>query len=83
MSNAKGVGGWQTLVADAFHKKLSPITTLTRFPKGMLSPGLCRPWSQLVWVDHGLANLGGGLNHLPDLENLCGNDTGGIREQSS
>jgi hypothetical protein len=29
-----------------------------------------------------LANFGGWLNQLPDIENLCGHDTGGFREQS-
>ena len=32
ISNAKGVGGWQTLLTNFVYKPLSPITPLTRFP---------------------------------------------------
>jgi hypothetical protein len=52
MSNAKGVVGRQTLSVDV-DKTLSPITTLTRFPKRMLSFGLSGPWPQLILVADG------------------------------
>ena len=54
------------------------------FPnQGMIPPGLSGSWPSLILVADDLANFDWLLNQLSDLENLCGHDTGRIRELSS
>jgi hypothetical protein len=50
------------------------------FSKGMFPTRLSGSWSWLILVVDDSANFGGFLNQLPDIENLCGHDTGGFRE---
>ena len=47
--HASGVCGKQTLLTN-FDKTLSlTVTSLTRFPKGMIPTGLSGSWPQLIW----------------------------------